>query len=198
MTTQLATRTAGHMWAGEDLSTELFLRNGTGSAWAETTREPLPEMPAPGIWHTLMTFAKYGKPDLDALRQCVVEVLNDTGPGSIQVLLDLLCVPTNFELSVQIGSMSGASQTQVGTSGSGSAQLELRGEAAAEEPPHARLAREIREMTDLPAGSLAAALGVTREQYQRWLKSSPISKHSTRAADLSAHDCCRPVPARRR
>jgi hypothetical protein len=40
---------------------------------------------------------------------------------------------------------------------------------------HARLARELREATGLPAATLGAALGVTREQYQRWLRGDPIS-----------------------
>lgn len=41
--------------------------------------------------------------------------------------------------------------------------------------PHARLAREVRERTGLPAAQLGSALGVTREQYQRWLRGDPIS-----------------------
>lgn len=44
------------------------------------------------------------------------------------------------------------------------------------EPLHQRLAHELRLMTKLPASSLASALGVTREQYQRWLRGSPISR----------------------
>jgi hypothetical protein len=47
-----------------------------------------------------------------------------------------------------------------------------KGESYAE---HARLAKELRLLTRLPTSSLASALGVTREQYQRWLRSSPIS-----------------------
>ena len=42
-------------------------------------------------------------------------------------------------------------------------------------PRHALLAAELREITGLPAASLGAALGVTREQYQRWLAGSAIS-----------------------
>jgi hypothetical protein len=40
---------------------------------------------------------------------------------------------------------------------------------------HALLARDLRELTGLPAATLGASLGVTREQYQRWLRGSPIS-----------------------
>lgn len=40
---------------------------------------------------------------------------------------------------------------------------------------HGKLASELRELTGLPATSLAKALGVRREQYQRWLKDWPIS-----------------------
>ncbi len=42
-------------------------------------------------------------------------------------------------------------------------------------PEHAVLAARLRELTGLPAASLAAALGVGREQFQRWLSGSPIS-----------------------
>lgn len=44
-----------------------------------------------------------------------------------------------------------------------------------QEPAHQRLSSELREITGLPAATLGRALGVTREQYQRWLKGSPIS-----------------------
>lgn len=44
-----------------------------------------------------------------------------------------------------------------------------------EQASHSRLAREVREITGLPAVSIGAALGVTREQYQRWVAGSPIS-----------------------
>jgi hypothetical protein len=43
------------------------------------------------------------------------------------------------------------------------------------EPNHTRLARELRDLTGLSAQSLGAAVGVTREQYQRWLAGRPIS-----------------------
>jgi len=39
----------------------------------------------------------------------------------------------------------------------------------------ARLAHELRDLTGLSAQSLGAAVGVTREQYQRWLAGRPIS-----------------------
>jgi len=41
--------------------------------------------------------------------------------------------------------------------------------------PHSRLARELREITGLSAASIGAALGVSREQYQRWIAASAIS-----------------------
>jgi transcriptional regulator with XRE-family HTH domain len=37
------------------------------------------------------------------------------------------------------------------------------------------LVKELREMTGLSAASLGSALGVTREQYQRWVRGSAIS-----------------------
>lgn len=40
---------------------------------------------------------------------------------------------------------------------------------------HAVLAREIRQLTGLPAGLLGEALGVTREQFQRWMSGRSIS-----------------------
>lgn len=40
---------------------------------------------------------------------------------------------------------------------------------------HSRLARELRDLTGLPAASLASAFGVSREQYQRWISGRPIS-----------------------
>jgi hypothetical protein len=43
------------------------------------------------------------------------------------------------------------------------------------EPPHVRLARELREITGLSAASIGAAVGVTREQYQRWVAGGAIS-----------------------
>ncbi len=49
------------------------------------------------------------------------------------------------------------------------------GPAPAPMAEHARLARELRNRTGLPAATLGAALGVTREQYQRWLRGDPIS-----------------------
>lgn len=49
------------------------------------------------------------------------------------------------------------------------------GATSGSEVRHARLATELREMTGLPAASLGRALGVTREQYQRWLRGDPIS-----------------------
>lgn len=48
-------------------------------------------------------------------------------------------------------------------------------EPATIEPAHTRLARELRELTGLPASALGSALGVTREQYQRWLSGGAIS-----------------------
>jgi len=39
----------------------------------------------------------------------------------------------------------------------------------------ARLCQELRDLTGLPAATLGVALGVTREQYQRWLKGKAIS-----------------------
>ena len=184
MTNQLATRTTGYVWPGEDLSSALFLRNGTGSAWSETARQPRSDVPDTGIWHVLMNLVKDGRGDLDALRLYVAEVLNDRGPSSNPALLELLWPPTNTELTVQVG--AGAPVMSV-------ALADPIDEAAGEQPSHARLAREVRQMTDLPTASLASAVGVTREQYQRWLKGSPISniRHGqliflhTIAADLS-------------
>jgi hypothetical protein len=46
---------------------------------------------------------------------------------------------------------------------------------AASEVLHTRLARELRETTGLSAATLGAAVGVTREQYQRWLAGGAIS-----------------------
>lgn len=43
------------------------------------------------------------------------------------------------------------------------------------ESSHVRLARELRDITGLSAATLGAALGVTREQYQRWLAGGAIS-----------------------
>jgi transcriptional regulator with XRE-family HTH domain len=40
---------------------------------------------------------------------------------------------------------------------------------------HAKIAKELRLLTRLPTSSLASSLGVTREQYQRWLRGRPIS-----------------------
>ncbi|MFJ4755445.1 helix-turn-helix domain-containing protein [Streptomyces sp. NPDC088763] len=42
-------------------------------------------------------------------------------------------------------------------------------------PSHARLAAELREATGLSAAKLAAAFGVTREQYSRWVSGASIS-----------------------
>lgn len=43
-------------------------------------------------------------------------------------------------------------------------------------PEHSRTAAEVRALTGLPASTLASSLGVSREQYQRWLRGSAISK----------------------
>lgn len=42
-------------------------------------------------------------------------------------------------------------------------------------PRHAELARELRQLTGLSAALLGAALGVGREQFQRWMSGRPIS-----------------------
>jgi hypothetical protein len=42
-------------------------------------------------------------------------------------------------------------------------------------PSHTRLAHELKGLTGLSAETLGRALGVTREQFQRWLSGSPIS-----------------------
>lgn len=42
-------------------------------------------------------------------------------------------------------------------------------------PEHARLAREIREMSGLAASALGTAFGVSREQYSRWISGNAIS-----------------------
>jgi hypothetical protein len=47
--------------------------------------------------------------------------------------------------------------------------------SSAEAPPHARLARELRDMTGLSASILGSAFGVSREQYSRWVGGKPIS-----------------------
>jgi hypothetical protein len=46
-----------------------------------------------------------------------------------------------------------------------------------EEHQHARLARELREMTGMSARELGACLGASREQYSRWTSGKPISDH---------------------
>lgn len=47
--------------------------------------------------------------------------------------------------------------------------------SAPSDPSHVQLARELRELTGLSAATLGAAVGVTREQYQRWLAGGAIS-----------------------
>lgn len=42
-------------------------------------------------------------------------------------------------------------------------------------PRHAEIAREVRDMTGLSAAILGEALGISREQFQRWMAGSPIS-----------------------
>ena len=42
-------------------------------------------------------------------------------------------------------------------------------------PSDARLAQDLKDMTGLSAATLGGSLGVTREQYQRWLAGTPIS-----------------------
>lgn len=48
-------------------------------------------------------------------------------------------------------------------------------DSSAETPPHARLARDLRDMTGLSASILGSAFGVSREQYSRWVSGKPIS-----------------------
>jgi hypothetical protein len=52
---------------------------------------------------------------------------------------------------------------------------EAIGEGDVTNGSHARLAREIRDMTALPAAALGEAFGVSREQYSRWISGNPIS-----------------------
>jgi hypothetical protein len=42
-------------------------------------------------------------------------------------------------------------------------------------PTHARLARDLRDMTGLGASTLGSAFGISREQYSRWISGKPIS-----------------------
>ncbi len=46
----------------------------------------------------------------------------------------------------------------------------------AAQPSHARLSKELREMSGLSAFDLGRSLGVTREQYSRWTSGKPISE----------------------
>ncbi|MEU2875339.1 helix-turn-helix transcriptional regulator [Streptomyces sp. NPDC007070] len=56
-----------------------------------------------------------------------------------------------------------------------SESAEKTAEATDSVPSHARLAAELREATGLSAAKLAAAFGVTREQYSRWVNGASIS-----------------------
>lgn len=66
-------------------------------------------------------------------------------------------------------------------------------EVESQKPEHSQTAAEVRALTALPAATLASSLGVSREQYQRWLRGSAIStiRHGqlvylhTIAADLT-------------
>jgi len=49
--------------------------------------------------------------------------------------------------------------------------------SCSKEHRHARLARELREMTGMSARELGSCLGVSREQYSRWISGRPISDH---------------------
>ncbi|MDQ3342977.1 MAG: hypothetical protein M3524_05330 [Actinomycetota bacterium] len=68
-----------------------------------------------------------------------------------------------------------ASLPMPGPTADGAAPASAVARAGGDAPEHAVLALRLREMTGLPATRLAAALGVGREQFQRWVAGSPIS-----------------------
>jgi hypothetical protein len=47
--------------------------------------------------------------------------------------------------------------------------------ASTASPTHARLARDLRDMTGLGASTLGGTFGISREQYSRWISGKPIS-----------------------
>jgi transcriptional regulator with XRE-family HTH domain len=88
------------------------------------------------------------------------------GGGAAAFRLAMLWNSTAYGLKFDANFPS--DQTQV-------APVGIAGTTETAEPPHVRLARELRELTGLSAASIGAALGVTREQYQRWLAGGAIS-----------------------
>lgn len=88
------------------------------------------------------------------------------GAGAVAFRLATLWSSTADGLKFDVNCPS--DQVQVAHTG-------IAGTVESAEPPHARLARELREITGLSAASIGAALGVTREQYQRWVAGGAIS-----------------------
>lgn len=88
------------------------------------------------------------------------------GTNAVAFGLATLWSSTAYGLKVDVNYPSNQAQVT---------HTDFEGTAGRVAAPHARLARELREITGLPAASIGAALGVTREQYQRWVAAGAIS-----------------------
>jgi transcriptional regulator with XRE-family HTH domain len=58
---------------------------------------------------------------------------------------------------------------------SASKSISKDSQVGADKASHARLARDLREMTGLSASALGGIFGISREQYSRWVSGNPIS-----------------------
>lgn len=105
----------------------------------------------------------------------------------LQDLLDEVSAYTSQRILLQIPGSTGWSLIPVRFNDE-TTEYELRRTSDATKsesprPEHSIRARELRDMTGLPTVQLATGLGVSREQYQRWIQGRPIS--STRGGQLA-------------
>jgi hypothetical protein len=123
-----------------------------------------------GLWPVLIHLRGAGHPVTQLLEQIEALVAQE-GAGPVASSLatlwsSTLWSSTAYDLRVDVNYPSNQAQVT---------DTDIAGSAERVAAPHARLARELREITGLPAASIGAALGVTREQYQRWVAGSAIS-----------------------
>jgi hypothetical protein len=157
------------LWRAVEADPDDALRSrATGAEITDIDRGPLMvdlDLSA-GLWPILIHLRGAGHPVTQLLLEQIEALVAQKGADPVASSLATLWSSTAYELRVDVNYPS--NQVQV-------TDTDIAGRAERVAAPHARLARELREITGLPAASIGAALGVTREQYQRWVAGSAIS-----------------------
>lgn len=142
----------------------------SGMAWSlpsfhPSTRVLAPTPVATRSWHTAMFEL------IDVTGDAIDDALAQDSLAATEVpALDQATVEwLGLLITMGVAALSAAERGPAFT------DLMRSGPNPATETTHTRLAHELRDLTGLSAKSLGTAVGVTREQYQRWLAGRPIS-----------------------